>query len=137
MTAFPTRRSTIAAGALALTFASGAPAVAEPAQTRPDSAVTRHRVVKVDGIDIFYREAGPADAPVVVLLHGFPTSSRMFRNLIPQLSDRYRVIAPDYPAFGQSAMPARAALHLHVCEIRRPGRRPADACSAPSVTRSM
>lgn len=107
MTAFPTRRATIAAGALALTFASGAPAVAEAIQTRPDSAVTRHRVVKVDGIDIFYREAGPADAPVVVLLHGFPTSSRMFRNLIPQLSDRYRVIAPDYPAFGQSAMPAR------------------------------
>jgi pimeloyl-ACP methyl ester carboxylesterase len=59
----------------------------------------------VDGVDIFYREAGPAEAPVVLLLHGFPTSSHMFRNLIPVLADRYRVIAPDYPGFGQSAMP--------------------------------
>jgi pimeloyl-ACP methyl ester carboxylesterase len=58
-------------------------------------------------VDIFYREAGPAQAPVVVLLHGFPTSSHMFRNLIPALADRYRVIAPDYPAFGQSAVPDR------------------------------
>jgi pimeloyl-ACP methyl ester carboxylesterase len=58
---------------------------------------------------VFYREAGPADAPVVVLLHGFPTSSHMFRNLIPALADRYRVIAPDYPGFGQSGVPDRAA----------------------------
>jgi pimeloyl-ACP methyl ester carboxylesterase len=70
--------------------------------------VTHHRTVKIDGIDIFYREAGPADAPVVLLLHGFPTSSHMFRNLIPALSDRYRVIAPDYPGYGQSEMPDRA-----------------------------
>ncbi len=73
--------------------------------TRPDSAVTRHRTAKVDGIDIFYREAGPSGAPVIVLLHGFPTSSRIFRNLIPALSDSFRVIAPDYPGFGQSAVP--------------------------------
>jgi pimeloyl-ACP methyl ester carboxylesterase len=58
-------------------------------------------------VELFYREAGPARAPVVVLLHGFPTSSHMFRDLIPALSDRYRVIAPDYPAFGQSAVPDR------------------------------
>lgn len=70
--------------------------------------VTHHRTVEIDGIEIFYREAGPADAPVVLLLHGFPTSSHMFRNLIPALSDRYRVIAPDYPGYGQSAMPDRA-----------------------------
>lgn len=69
--------------------------------------VTRHRTVEIDGLEIFYREAGPADGPVVVLLHGFPTSSNMFRNLIPALADRYRVIAPDYPGFGLSAMPAR------------------------------
>jgi pimeloyl-ACP methyl ester carboxylesterase len=74
---------------------------------RADSAVTRHRTVKVDGIDIFYREAGPADAPAVLLLHGFPTSSHMFRNLIPALADRYHVIAPDYPGFGQSGTPDR------------------------------
>jgi pimeloyl-ACP methyl ester carboxylesterase len=70
--------------------------------------VTHHRTLQIDGVDIFYREAGPADAPVVLLLHGFPTSSHMFRNLIPALSDRYRVIAPDYPGYGQSAMPDRA-----------------------------
>lgn len=70
--------------------------------------VTHHRTAEIDGIEIFYREAGPADAPVVLLLHGFPTSSHMFRNLIPALSDRYRVIAPDYPGYGQSAMPDRA-----------------------------
>ena len=75
----------------------------------PDKAVAIHyRTVQVNGIDIFYREAGPADAPVVVLLHGFPTSSHMFRNLIPALAPRYRVIAPDYPGFGQSATPNRA-----------------------------
>jgi len=68
---------------------------------------THHRTIQVDGVELFYREAGPPDAPVVVLLHGFPTSSHMFRDLIPALADRYRVIAPDYPAFGQSAVPDR------------------------------
>lgn len=58
---------------------------------RPEFPVTHHRTTKVDGIDIFYREAGPDGAPVVLLLHGFPTSSHMFRNLIPALADRYRV----------------------------------------------
>lgn len=65
-----------------------------------------HRTVKVDGLDIFYRDAGPKDAPVILLLHGFPTSSHMFRNLIPALADKYRVVAPDYPGFGQSSMPS-------------------------------
>ena len=69
--------------------------------------VTHYRTKKVDGIKIFYREAGPETAPVVLLLHGFPTSSHMFRNLIPLLADRYHVIAPDYPGFGQSDMPDR------------------------------
>src|SRR6202042_1446119 len=67
-----------------------------------------HRV-EADGVSIFYREAGPADGPVVLLLHGFPTSSHMFRNLIPALADRYRVIAPDYPGFGESAAPDHKA----------------------------
>lgn len=67
----------------------------------------RHRTVTVDGVEVFYREAGPADAPVLLLLHGFPTSSHMFRDLIPRLSQRYRVIAPDYPGFGYSAAPPR------------------------------
>jgi pimeloyl-ACP methyl ester carboxylesterase len=69
--------------------------------------VTYHRSIALDGVKIFYREAGLRDAPVVLLLHGFPTSSHMFRNLIPALADRYRVIAPDYPGYGQSDMPGR------------------------------
>jgi pimeloyl-ACP methyl ester carboxylesterase len=79
----------------------------QPRRTRA-TAVTHHRTASVDGVNIFYREAGPTDAPVVLLLHGFPTSSHMFRNLIPALADAYRVIAPDYPGFGQSDMPDRA-----------------------------
>lgn len=66
---------------------------------------TLHKTVEVDGLNIFYREAGPKDAPTILLLHGFPTSSHMFRNLIPQLSDRYHVVAPDYPGYGNSSMP--------------------------------
>src|ERR1700753_1295485 len=66
---------------------------------------THHRAVTIDGVKVFYREAGPADSPVVLLLHGFPTSSHMFRNLIPALADRYHVIAPDYPGVGQSDAP--------------------------------
>jgi len=66
-----------------------------------------HKTVKVGGLDIFYREAGPKDAPTILLLHGFPTSSQMFRNLIPALADQYHVVAPDYPGFGHSSMPSR------------------------------
>ncbi|MCX4537407.1 alpha/beta hydrolase [Streptomyces sp. NBC_00841] len=64
-----------------------------------------HRTATVDGLEVFYREAGDPEEPVVVLLHGFPTSSHMFRHLIPALADRYHVIAPDHIGFGQSAMP--------------------------------
>lgn len=63
--------------------------------------------VDVDGFGVAYRDAGPANGPVVLLLHGFPTSSHMFRDLIPKLTDRYRVIAPDLPGFGQSDLPPR------------------------------
>lgn len=65
-----------------------------------------HRTIEVAGHEIFYREAGPADAPVLLLLHGFPTSSHMFRDLIPKLADKYHLIAPDHLGFGYSAMPA-------------------------------
>ncbi|MPZ84372.1 MAG: alpha/beta fold hydrolase [Actinophytocola sp.] len=68
--------------------------------------MVHHRTATVAGQPIFYREAGPGDAPVVLLLHGFPTSSRMFRHLIPALADRYHVIAPDHLGFGYSAAPA-------------------------------
>ncbi|MFH0302993.1 alpha/beta hydrolase [Bradyrhizobium sp. 31Argb] len=66
-----------------------------------------YRKADVDGFKVFYREAGPADATALLLLHGFPTSGHMFRELIPALSDRFRVIAPDLPGFGQSDMPPR------------------------------
>jgi len=67
-----------------------------------------HRYADIDGQKIFYREAGEANAPAVLLLHGFPSSSHMFRNLIPLLADRYRVVAPDLPGFGFSEAPDRA-----------------------------
>jgi len=65
-----------------------------------------HKSIQIDGLDIFYREAGLKNAPTVLLLHGFPTSSHMFRNLIPALADRYHVVAPDYPGYGNSSMPS-------------------------------
>jgi pimeloyl-ACP methyl ester carboxylesterase len=67
----------------------------------------RYRKVDVDTINVFYREAGPKEAPTILLLHGFPTAGHMFRDLIPQLADRFRLVSPDLPAFGQSDMPAR------------------------------
>jgi pimeloyl-ACP methyl ester carboxylesterase len=72
-----------------------------------DNSIIRpsFRTVEADGVKFFYREAGPADAPVVLLLHGFPTSSHQYRELIPRLATRYRVIAPDLPGFGFTAVP--------------------------------
>jgi len=79
----------------------------QSSQYRGAGLMTRivYRTVKIDGLDIFYREAGPREAPAVLLLHGFPTSSHMFRNLIPALADEFRLVAPDYPGFGNSSMP--------------------------------
>ncbi len=68
-------------------------------------SAVHYRTVRVAGLDIFYREAGPAEAPTLLLLHGFPTSSHMFRDLIPLLADRYHLVAPDYPGFGYSSTP--------------------------------
>src|SRR3954452_25134853 len=65
----------------------------------------QYKTVRVDNVDVFYRESGSQSAPALLLLHGFPTSSNMFRNLIPRLASQFRVIAPDYPGFGQSSMP--------------------------------
>lgn len=69
--------------------------------------VVSYQTVPVGNVEVFYREAGPADAPVVLLLHGFPTSSHMFRDLIPELAGTYRVIAPDLPGFGNTIAPPR------------------------------
>lgn len=66
-----------------------------------------YRTQKVGNVEVYYREAGPADAPVILLLHGFPSASHMLRDLIPELADRFRVIAPDLPGFGQTEAPPR------------------------------
>src|SRR6516225_719845 len=66
-----------------------------------------YRKANVDGMNVFYREAGPTNAPTLLLLHGFPTSSHMFRDLIPLLADRFHIIAPDLPGFGQTDLPSR------------------------------
>jgi pimeloyl-ACP methyl ester carboxylesterase len=91
------RTSMIALNALALLATAAGANEAVPQVT--------HRTANVDGVSIFYREAGPPDAPAVLLLHGFPSSSFMYRNLMPSLARRHRVIAPDYPGFGQSEFP--------------------------------
>ena len=82
--------------------------------------MVRYRYVAVDGQKIFYREAGPKTAPAILLLHGFPTSSHMFRNLIPALARRYRVVAPDLPGFGFSDAPDRKQFpytFAHLAEV--------------------
>lgn len=88
-----------------------------PAATGPNPVSFHTR--KVGDVEVFYREAGPADAPVILLLHGFPTASHMFRDLIPQLSQTYRVIAPDLPGFGQTKAPPRGTFHYSFDELAR------------------
>lgn len=92
-------------------FATGACAAGSSATSGAPAASAerfeiRYNTALIADQEIFYRDAGPADAPTVLLLHGFPTSSHMFRNLIPALADRYHLIAPDYPGFGNSSMPS-------------------------------
>jgi len=92
---------------LAASMMLGASAHAAPL-TSTSATTTYHRAT-VDGVGIFYREAGPKNAPTIVLLHGFPSSSRQFDALIPLLATRFHLIAPDYPSFGQSDTPAPSA----------------------------
>jgi pimeloyl-ACP methyl ester carboxylesterase len=81
--------------------------------------MTTYHQANVDGCEIFYREAGPKSAPAILLLHGFPTSSHMFRNLIPALADRYHVIAPDLPGFGFSDAPDRKHFHYTFANLAK------------------
>lgn len=92
--------------ALLLTAIVAVAPTAGAAEPKTPSTQVLYRTAKVDSIDVFYREAGPADAPTILLLHGFPTSSHMFRNLIPALADKYHVVAPDFPGFGSSSAPS-------------------------------
>ncbi len=96
---------------LALTNPPSAATERAAKATAADALISkvRYQTTTINGVDVFYREAGRKDAPTVLLLHGFPTSSHMYRNLIPALADRYHVIAPDYPGFGQSGAPDRAS----------------------------
>jgi pimeloyl-ACP methyl ester carboxylesterase len=79
----------------------------------------KYRTADVDGFKIFYREAGPSKGPKLLLLHGFPSSSHMFRDLIPLLADRFHIVAPDLPGFGQSDMPPRAQFKYTFDNIAR------------------
>jgi pimeloyl-ACP methyl ester carboxylesterase len=103
---------------------SAMPALAETASgttrlaAKPETALHYRRQKVRDG-EIFYREGGPVDAPVILLLHGFPTSSHMFRDLMPELTDRYRVIAPDLPGFGLTKVPPRGQFTYSFDELAR------------------
>ena len=88
-----------------LLLAALAPAFA----ATPPQSLTHYRNIEIDGLRVFYRDAGPRDAPVILLLHGFPASSFMYRDLIEQLAGEYRVVAPDYPGFGYSDAPQVAS----------------------------
>jgi pimeloyl-ACP methyl ester carboxylesterase len=99
----------LAAAAVLITPAINAHATQRDSSNIRTQGTVHHRTASIDGVRVFYREAGSADAPTIVLLHGFPTSSNMFRDLIPALAHRYHVIAPDYPGFGHSDAPDRNA----------------------------
>lgn len=113
-------------GANALAFALAAP-LAAPSPVLADATITpnittaqvHYRSESIDGVEIAYREAGDPARPTVLLLHGFPTSSHMYRNLIPELARRYHVLAPDFPGFGASAMPAADAFEYSFANIAR------------------
>jgi pimeloyl-ACP methyl ester carboxylesterase len=76
-----------------------------------------YRTASVDGLEIFYREAGAPSAPKLLLLHGFPTASHMFRDLMPLLADRFHIVAPDLPGFGKSGTPARDRTFAHIADV--------------------
>ena len=109
-------RTVVLGLALASPFVLPQPATAVDAAISQSSQI-HYRSAEIGGVEIAYREAGDPSHPTVLLLHGFPTSSHMFRNLIPELSDRYHVIAPDYPGFGASAMPAAAGFDYSFSNI--------------------
>ena len=103
MTTRPTAAETLFLAAAILILPAARARGADP---KPESPKIAYRTAKIDGMDIFFREAGPKDAPAILLLHAYPSSSFMFRNLIPLLMDEYHVVAPDFPGYGQSTAPS-------------------------------
>src|SRR6202042_3125218 len=91
--------------AISVMFAASQLLAQSHEKERPMKHPTFYRTIEIDGLSIFYREAGPKDAPTILLLHGLPSSSRMFEPLFARLSDRYHLVAPDYPGFGHSDWP--------------------------------
>lgn len=114
--AAPTRRGVLMGGALGAVATVAGPALAG---TPPTSSEVRHGRVQADGVDVFYREAGPTDAPVLLLLHGFANSSFYFRHLMPKLADRFRLIAPDLPSFGFTTVPAERNYRFDFASLSR------------------
>jgi len=106
-----TLKMSIAALAISQLMSAGTVSANEVATTSVASTAiieasqVHYNTAKIEGLDIFYREAGPRSNPTLLLLHGFPTSSHMFRDVIPLLSQNYHVIAPGYPGYGNSSMP--------------------------------
>lgn len=121
----PTRRAILVnggvAGSLVALPASGAQPMKTPHPARTPAAIPaiRHKRVQADGVDIFYREAGREDAPVLLLLHGFANSSFYFRHLMPLLADRFRLIAPDLPSFGFTQVPAERHYEFTFASLSR------------------
>ena len=93
------------------------------AEPRSPTTQVLHRTIKVDNLDIFYREAGPKDAPTILLLHGFPTSSHMFRNLIPALADTHHVVATDNPGGDNISTPLGYKFDDTLCNFKHCSRR--------------
>ena len=109
----------VGAAILGATLAGSAAAAPVPSTT----ATTTYHRAEVDGVGIFYREAGPKDAPTIVLLQGFPSSSRGYATLIPVLATHYHVVAPDFPGFGQSDAPSPATYSYTFDHLAEDGRR--------------
>jgi hypothetical protein len=113
---------TLAKGATTMSHSQSQTQIKPTASTPFIPQIAVHSV-RVDGIDVFYREAGPKDGPVLLLLHGFPTSSFQYRELMALLADKYRVIAPDLPGFGFTQIPASRGLQVQLrksgCNHRR------------------
>jgi pimeloyl-ACP methyl ester carboxylesterase len=110
-------RTALLATATALAWS---PSASQAQTVASISSTTTYHKMAVEGINVFYREAGPKDAPTILLLHGYPASSQQFATLIPLLADRYHLIAPDYPGFGQSDSPPADQFHYtfdHLAQI--------------------